>query len=236
MKTAEPSGILLIDKPEGITSHDVVDFIRRQGGFRKVGHAGTLDPLARGLLVLLAGRSATREAGRFLRDEKAYEAILTFGFSTDTGDREGKPLQYGTYQHIHSEKIKETFLALQGIREQTVPIYSAVKKEGKKLYELARKGIVVEPPSRTIRIQTLEMRSFEPPNLSFFLVCSKGTYVRALVETIGENLGCPAHLAFLYRVRSGPFSVSEAFPFEEARKWDRETLVRKLRPLGGLTG
>lgn len=227
---SDPTGILLIDKPEGMTSHDVVAFVRRRGRFRKVGHAGTLDPLATGLLVLLVGQ-ATRTAKNFLQDDKSYEATMTLGYSTDTGDREGKPLWRGTYGHLHREEILPILKTLEGSLVQVPPMYSAVKHEGKKLYELARKGISVERAPRQVTIYSLELRAFAPPTLSFFLSCSKGTYVRSLVETLGERLGCPGHLSSLRRLRSGPFSVLEAIPFERVRDGKGEDLLKYLRPL-----
>jgi len=220
----------LVDKPEGMTSHDVVASIRGRGRFSKVGHAGTLDPLATGVLVLLIGK-ATREADRFLQDEKTYEGTLTFGVSTETGDREGKPVRHGTYQHICPEAVKEVFKRLKGSSWQYPPMYSAVKQNGRKLYEWAREGIALERKPRTIMIRTLQMRHFHLPELSFYLVCSKGTYVRTLAETIAEQLGCPGHLTQLRRIQSGMFSVREALSFEEARTMDRKTLISHLLPL-----
>lgn len=227
---SDPSGILLIDKPDGVTSHDVVALIRRAGRFKKVGHAGTLDPLATGLLVLLIGK-ATRRAESFLQDEKSYEATMTLGFSTETGDREGKPFQFGTYHHVRPEKVEAVFQTLQGPVTQLPPMYSAVKQGGRRLYQWARKGISVTRVPRQVRIRTLALRTFQPPALSFFLVCSKGTYVRSLVEMIGEKLGCPGHLSSLRRIQSGRFSVNTALPFEKARSLDRESLSRLLKPL-----
>lgn len=229
---SDPVGILLVDKPEGMTSHDVVDFIRKKGSFTKVGHTGTLDPLATGLLVLLIGQ-ATRSATLFLQDEKSYEATVTFGFSTETGDREGEPKRYGPYHHLHLEEIESVFQTLKGVIDQVPPMYSAVKRGGRKLYELARRGVSVERTPRKVTIQVLELREFQPPTLSFFLTCSKGTYVRSLVETIGEKVGCPCHLSSLRRTRAGPFSLKEATPFEKVRPLDREALTKLLRPLPG---
>ena len=226
----DPAGILLIDKPEGITSHDVVDWIRRKGSFDKVGHTGTLDPLATGLLILLIGQ-ATRNASRFLQDEKSYEAVMALGVSTETGDREGKPVRHGSYQQVRRESVVEAFQTLQGVVEQIPPMYSAVKQRGRKLYELARKGLSVERVPRKITIRLLELREFYPPTVSFFLICSKGTYVRSLVEAIGEKLGCPCHLTSLRRTQAGSFSVTEAVSFEEMRHSERESLLKYLRPL-----
>ena len=227
---SDPLGILLIDKLEGMTSHDVVARIRKRGSFNKVGHTGTLDPLATGLLVLLIGR-ATRSAGLFLQDEKSYEATMTFGLSTETGDREGRPIQHGPYEHVCPERVVEVFKTLEGVVEQVPPMYSAVKQGGRKLYELARKGLSVERAARKVTIRVLELRAFHLPTLSFFLTCSKGTYVRSLVETIGDKLGSPCHLSSLRRIRAGPFSVTEAVPFEKVLTFNRAALLNHLRPL-----
>ena len=225
---SDPLGILLIDKPEGMTSHDVVACIRKKGSFNKVGHTGTLDPLATGLLVLLIG-GATRRAGLFLQDEKSYEAKMTLGLSTETGDCEGKPIQYGPYEHVRLEEVVEVFKTLQGAIDQVPPMYSAVKQGGQKLYELARKGLSVERAPRKVTIRVLELRAFHLPTLSFVLTCSKGTYVRTLVETIGEKLGCPSHLSSLRRTQAGPFSVTEAISIEKALMLDREALLNCLQ-------
>jgi len=226
----DPSGILLIDKPEGVTSHDVVACVRKNGHFSKVGHAGTLDPLATGLLVLLVGR-ATRTSSSLIQDEKSYEATVALGFSTETGDREGKPIRYGSYETVTLEKVQKTFETLRGPQVQIPPMYSAVKHHGRKLYQMARQGISIERSPREILIRTLELLTFQPPTLSFFLVCSKGTYVRALVETMGQHWECPSHLSSLRRLQSGIFSVKEAVPFEKVRRLDREALLHFLREL-----
>ncbi|MFH1858111.1 MAG: tRNA pseudouridine(55) synthase TruB [Candidatus Omnitrophota bacterium] len=226
----DPCGILLVDKPEGVTSHDVVALVRKRGRFRKVGHAGTLDPMATGLLVLLIG-PATHAAGTFLQDVKSYEAVMRLGFSTETGDREGHPVQHGSYRSLTEQTVQAVFKTLEGPLAQVPPMYSALKKNGRKLYELARKGISVEREPREVVIHTLELRAFRPPDVSFFLVCSKGTYVRSLAEAIGERLGCPGHLVSLRRVHSGAFSISETIPFEVIRRGTRDALLPYLRPL-----
>ncbi len=226
--TEEYSGILLVDKPAGMTSHDVVAYIRKKGHFRKVGHAGTLDPFATGLLVILVGKT-TRAASHFIQDDKSYEGTITLGLATQTGDPEGEVIRRGSYDHVSVEKARTVFESLLGPQEQVPPMYSAVKQNGKKLYELARKGIEVERPPRSIRIRTFELLRFEPPALSFFLACSKGTYVRVLAETAGERLGCPAHLSSLRRLRSGNFSIEEAVSFESLRQNDSPFLRTSLK-------
>ena len=233
MMSKELSGILLIDKPEGVTSHDVVDCVRKRGRFRKVGHTGTLDPFATGLLVLLIGEM-TRRSTTFLHDEKSYEATMLLGVSTETGDCEGKPVCFGPYHHVTREKMVEVFGSLRGPQEQIPPMYSAIKHRGEKLYELARKGLSVERAPRSIFIRTLELRDFNPPSISFSLSCSKGTYVRTLSETIGERLGCPAHLSSLRRVRAGAFSIDEAIPYGEIRCLERDSLMPYLKNFSGL--
>ncbi|MBI4435958.1 MAG: tRNA pseudouridine(55) synthase TruB [Candidatus Omnitrophica bacterium] len=226
----DPSGILLIDKPEGVTSHDVVACVRKNGHFSKVGHAGTLDPLATGLLVLLVG-GATHYFSFLMQGEKSYEAIVTLGVSTETGDREGRITRSASYEGVTLEKVQKAFETLQGPQEQIPPMYSAIKYQGKRLYQMVRRGVSVERRPRPIFIRTLELLAFHPPTLSFFLVCSKGTYVRALVETMGEKWGCPSHLSALRRVQSGFFSVAEAVLFEKVRRLDRSALLPFLREL-----
>lgn len=156
---------------------------------------------------------------------------MTFGVSTETGDREGKPVRCGPYHHIRLEGVQETFRTLRGLLDQVPPMYSAVKQGGRKLYEFARKGVSVQRTPRQVTIHLLELRLFRPPLLSFDLTCSKGTYVRSLVETIGEKLASPCHLSSLRRTRSGRFSVLDAIPFEKACHFDREALVKLLQPL-----
>mgnify|MGYP005841641487 CR=1 FL=1 len=205
-----PEGILLVDKPPGMTSHDAVDLVRRALGTRKVGHAGTLDPMATGLLVIGVGR-ATRLL-RFLADlPKTYEGAGVLGVRTTTLDAEGEVTATAPVR-VTREALERTCAALEGESLQRPPAYSAVKVGGRKLYEAARRGETLEAPPRRIRVDRFEVLVFEPPAFRFRVTCSGGTYVRVLVADVGEALGCGAHLAALRRTAIGPFSVAEARP------------------------
>ncbi len=226
-------GILVVNKPQGMTSHDVVDFVRKRFGLKKVGHAGTLDPMATGVLVILIGK-LTKSSNILMAGDKEYEATLTLGATSDTGDAWGKiepsAEKNGTHPKngIISEKgmcpyfftqseIESVFNEFSGEIEQTPPMYSAVKHNGRKLYELARKGVTVEVAPRKINIKKLEIQKISLPEVSFSLTCSKGTYVRQLAVNIGERLGCGAYLSKLVRTRSGEFAINEAAGMEELR-------------------
>lgn len=203
-------GILLVDKPAGMTSHDVVDVVRRALGTRKVGHAGTLDPLATGLLVLGVGR-ATRLL-RFLGDlPKTYEGTGVLGVRTTTLDAEGEVTATAPVE-VSREELERACAELEGESLQRPPAYSAVKVGGRKLYEAARRGERLEAEPRRIRVDRFEVLAFDPPRFDFRVVCSGGTYVRVLVADVGEALGCGAHLAALRRTAIGPFTVAEARP------------------------
>ena len=224
----ELNGILLVDKPEGPTSHDVVDAIRRRFGLKKVGHAGTLDPAASGLLILLIGRS-TKNSNHFLDQDKVYEGTMTLGIETDTGDREGKVLRQMPVEPISASKLRDLFKQFEGEQEQVPPMYSAVKVQGKKLYQLARKGLSIERQARRIRIQKLELQKIQFPEINFLLHCSKGTYVRSLVEDIGKALGSPAILSRLRRISSGPFRIEEAVSLSHLLALQNQELKSYLR-------
>ena len=205
-----PEGILLIDKPSGVTSHDVVDAVRRALGTRKVGHAGTLDPMATGLLVIGVGR-ATRLL-RFLGDlSKTYEGTGVLGMRTTTLDAEGEVTATATVE-VSREELERACRALEGESLQRPPAYSAVKVGGRKLYEAARRGETLEAEPRPIRVDRFEVLAFAPPRFDFRVTCSGGTYVRVLVADVGEALGCGAHLAALRRTAIGPFRVEDARP------------------------
>ena len=207
-------GILLVDKPSGLTSHDIVDFVRKEFGFKKVGHAGTLDPAATGLLIILIG-SFTKRSAFFSGYDKEYEARLRLGVSTDTGDKEGRILEERDW-NLYAEDIKnieETLMAFRGEIRQVPPMYSAKKIKGRKLYEFARMGVVLERRPRLVSIREISVSDVSPPYIDFFVRCSKGTYIRQLAHDIGEMIGCGAHLVSLRRTKIGPFSVGEAVPF-----------------------
>jgi len=202
-------GILVINKPAGITSHDVVDAIRRKFHIKRVGHAGTLDPMATGVLVILVGK-ATKLSVSFMERDKEYVARLFLGKSTDTQDSTGKTLETMPFNGIEADLVRETLNSFLGEIEQIPPMVSAKKYKGKKLYELARKGRSVPREPCLIKIREIELLDFDPPEFVFRVRCSKGTYVRTLCESIGKRLGYPAHMSGLSRTISGEFSLKDA--------------------------
>lgn len=207
-------GLLVIDKPEGLTSHDVVNRVRRILGTKKVGHTGTLDPFATGVMVVLVGR-ATRLAQFLDKDEKEYLAEVRFGFSTDTGDRTGTSKgDTGEPPDLSSMDWDTVLNEFRGTIEQVPPMYSAKKVEGKKLYELARQGAEIERQAVSVTISRLEVISVEGERARLRVACSAGTYIRVLGEEIGARLGVGAHLAELRRTRSGRFTLEEAISLE----------------------
>jgi len=203
-------GLLLVDKPKGITSHDAVDEVRRALGVRKVGHAGTLDPMATGLLVMGVGR-ATRLL-RFLGDtDKEYEGTCRLGEETDTLDAEGQIVRTSPVV-VSDDRVREAMGALTGEQQQRPPAYSAVKVGGRPLHRAARAGEAVEAQPRAVRVDAFELLDFDGRDLNFRVVCSGGTYVRSLVADVGERLGTGAHLTRLVRTRIGPFRLADASP------------------------
>ncbi len=201
-------GILLFDKPAGRSSFSIVHIVRKRLKAGKVGHAGTLDPFATGLLVLLLGRTWTRKSNLFLNSDKEYRATIFLGAATDTFDREGIITHRSSYVPSLSE-IEIALCSFQGEFLQTPPMYSAKKVDGKRLYELARKGIEIERSKQLVRVvATLE--SYEYPLLNVHFACSKGTYIRSLVQELGEKLSCFAYAQELRRLKSGSFSVENS--------------------------
>jgi tRNA pseudouridine55 synthase len=208
-------GVLVIDKPEGPTSHDVVARVRKILGTRRVGHAGTLDPFATGVLVVCVNR-ATRLARFLTGEDKEYVATMRLGFATDTGDLTGTPKTPVTdASHITSNKVRETFSRFLGPIKQIPPMYSAKKVGGVKLYEMARRGEEIERAPIVVEIKKLELLNAAGDEFSFRVVCSSGTYIRALAEDIGSFLGVGAHLTRLQRTRSGRCSLESALTLEE---------------------
>lgn len=219
------NGVLIIDKPAGMTSHDVVARVRRIVGEKRVGHTGTLDPFATGVLVVLVGR-ATRLAQFLSGAEKEYEALVRLGYATDTGDLTGVRVEQEfttearRTTEIHRGEIEAAMASLRGEFEQTPPMYSAKKIAGEKLYELARRGEQIERKAVRVNVQTFERidqnnEGLKPNDDGTFdlrvrVVCSAGTYVRALAETLGQTLGTGAHLAELRRTRAGSFKIQDA--------------------------
>ncbi len=223
-------GIVLVDKPSGLTSHDVVDGIRRHFRFDKVGHAGTLDPQATGLLVIMIGRG-TKLANLLLAGDKTYDGTLRLGVATDTQDAAGVTIREGDYRQVTREQILAQMQRLTGDILQTPPMVSAVKINGVPLYKLARKGQTVERRPKLIHIHEFSMVEFALPCAKFHLHCSKGVYVRTLCADIGDTLGCGAHLEQLRRMQSGEFSISNATPLGELLKMDHAHLAEVMIPL-----
>lgn len=202
-------GILPVNKPRGITAFKLVSILRKLTGIKKIGHAGTLDPFADGVMVMLIGREFTKLSNTFLNENKEYLGTIHLGITTDTYDCEGTVVNENdsipTLEQIHT-----VIAQFQGEIEQIPPMFSAKKVGGKKLYELARKGIVIEREKVKLQVTT-EILSYEYPLLKIKVVCSKGTYIRSIAHDIGKLLGCGAHLTTLTRTRSGTFTLSGCF-------------------------
>lgn len=202
-------GILLFNKPILWTSHDAVDFFRRRLGQRKVGHAGSLDPMATGLLLILAG-SATKLSSSLSGLDKDYEGVMTLGVMTDTQDLEGKILSAEDPTAVTVADVRRVMTEFEGPIRQIPPSFSAVKSGGKKLYEWARRGVKLEVEAREITVKRFELTAFASPDAHFSLSCSKGTYVRALCDEAGKALGCGAALSALVRTRIGEYHLKDA--------------------------
>ncbi|OPX86229.1 MAG: tRNA pseudouridine synthase B [Pelotomaculum sp. PtaB.Bin104] len=215
------NGILNVLKPPGMTSHDLVSFVRRTLKIKKAGHTGTLDPGAAGVMVVCLGRS-TRIARFISGDEKEYRAEITFGGSTDTGDSFGEVTAEHDASNLNEAAVKACLPFFTGNINQVPPMVSALKRQGRKLYELARAGQFVERQARAVTIKSLEYISGAGwgrprPVALLHLTCSKGTYVRTLCEDIGNYLGCGAHMSFLVRTRAGSFCISESYTLEDIK-------------------
>jgi len=223
-------GILLVDKAVDWTSHDVVNCIRRRFRIKKVGHCGTLDPKATGLLVLVLGK-ATKLSQNLMQSDKHYSGALRLGIETSTQDSEGELVSERDFSHVTEDRARATFAKFTGGLWQTPPMVSAVKKNGQRLYKLARQGKTVEREPRQIFIHQFELTRFEPPDIGFELDCSKGAYVRTLCSDIGTELDCGAYLHSLRRTKSGELSVEKAVTTDIIKTWEREDLVEHMIPL-----
>jgi tRNA pseudouridine55 synthase len=223
-------GVLLVDKPAGLTSHDVVDRVRRRFGFKKVGHCGTLDPAATGLLILVLER-ATKLQDRLMSDDKAYEGAMLLGVSTDSQDADGKVIAEKPVPPLTAEEIEGAFAKFRGDIQQVPPMVSAVKHHGTPLYKLARKGKTVEREPRLVHIYDLRVLALALPRISFRVACTKGTYVRTLCSEIGDALGCGAHLCELRRTRSGNFDVKDTHTLDELMNLSRQELQPLIIPI-----
>lgn len=224
------SGVLVVDKPIGLTSHDVVQIIRRGTGIRRAGHTGTLDPRASGVLVVLIG-PAVRLSEYVAASDKRYQATIRLGSSTDTYDSEGSVTETNTWENITEEGFDRVLQKFVGEIEQVPPPYSAVKVKGKKAYDLAREGEEVELTPRIIQVYHLEVLEWAPPEVVIDVYCSSGTYVRSLANDLGRELGCGAHLIGLRRTKSGKFTLRDAIPLRKLQEaFENSTWYRYLIP------
>jgi tRNA pseudouridine55 synthase len=229
----QESGILLVDKPSEWTSHDVVGCIRRRFKVKKVGHCGTLDPAATGLLVIVLGK-ATKLSQRLSTQDKVYTGTMLLGVETDSQDADGEVTATHDASGVTPEELRRVAAKFEGEIEQIPPMVSAVKVNGQPLYKLARKGQVIEREPRPATIHKLEFKEINLPEATLEVHCSKGTYIRTLCADIGHELGCGAHLKSLRRLRSGRFSVENAHTIDTIKTWEREQLFENYIPLAEL--
>ncbi|MDD5644323.1 MAG: tRNA pseudouridine(55) synthase TruB [bacterium] len=217
-------GILIIDKPSGPTSHDIVSAVRRKLDIKKVGHAGTLDPMACGVLIILTGR-ATKLSSELLCSDKTYIAKIRLGVLTDTFDLDGTVRSVCDVPDFSEKYIDGVLSKFEGEIFQLPPMYSAKKINGKKLYEIARKGIEVERKPAKVNVYGIKRINYAKPDLTVKISCSKGTYIRALAYDIGRVLGCNACVAYLQRVENGCFSIKDALPFERFKLMEKAEIA-----------
>lgn len=229
----EPSGVVVVDKPAGPTSFDVVRRVKGLFKAKRCGHTGTLDPIATGVLPICIG-DATKIASFVSEGEKEYDAVVRLGETTDTQDSAGRTLSTRPIAAVTEEGVRAALQGFVGLIEQTPPMYSARKVDGKRLYELARAGEEVEREARQVHIDEARLLWFRPPDAGIFVRCSKGTYLRTLAHDLGEKLGCGAHLKALKRARVGPFSLEDAVGLDTlmaVAKEGREKLDRFVHPI-----
>jgi len=227
-------GALLIDKPTGPTSHDVVDAIRRQFQIKKAGHCGTLDPNATGLLVLVLGR-ATKLSEKLMASDKVYEGALRLGEATTSYDADGELTASLPVPPLTLDQLNQEAATFVGDQMQLPPMVSAVKKDGVPLYKLARKGIEVERKERMIHIYNFRFTKYEEPTGHFRVACTKGTYVRSLAHDLGQKIGCGGHLAALRRIVSGKFDLADALPLDQVLALPTTELEKRVIPFLKLT-
>lgn len=223
------SGVLVLDKPTGLSSAAALDRCRRILGVKRGGHAGTLDPMATGVLVLCMGE-ATKIAPHLLIDDKRYLATARLGVATDTWDATGEVLEQADVPALSEDTVRAALAKFVGRIEQRPPAFSAIKRDGKPLYRLARRGETVEAPLRSVVIRGMELVSWSPPDVTFRVDCGKGTYVRSLAVDLGRRLGTVAHLSALRRERSGPFGLDRAVPWDVVLTRARQPLLDRLVP------
>ncbi len=223
-------GILLVDKPAGPTSHDIVHAIRKRFGIRKVGHGGTLDPQATGLLVILLGKG-TKLSSYFMTGDKSYEGTMTLGIETNTQDADGEVTREGDAAGITRDQVADAMCRYVGDMMQTPPMVSAVKVKGVPLYKSARKGQTVEREARLIHIYRFDVLDFRLPEVDFRVDCTKGTYVRTLCADVGADLECGAHLSALRRIGAGKLRLEDATPFDAIMEMEEPELAKIVQPL-----
>lgn len=223
-------GILIVDKPQEWTSHDVCAFVRKRFGIKKVGHAGTLDPLATGVLVVLLGR-ATKSSMPLSACDKEYAGVMQLGIATDSHDRTGAILEEKPWDFVTLEQIRGKALAFTGEIIQVPPMVSALKHKGVRLYKLARKGQTVPREGRPVNVHALDIERLEGPHVHFSVRVSKGTYVRTLVNDLGETLGCGATLKELRRIRSGNCALTESVTIDDLRTLSLQDLRNRVFPV-----
>ena len=222
-------GAILVDKPSGPTSHDVVDAIRRKFGIKKVGHCGTLDPNATGLLIIVLGRG-TKLSERLMGDDKVYEGTIKFGEATDSYDSDGELVASLPVPTLTLDQLNAEAAAFVGDLMQMPPMVSAIKINGVPLYKLARKGIEVEREPRLVHIYNFRFTEYTGPYGKCRVACTKGTYVRSLAHDLGQKLGCGAHLTALRRSASGKFDVADALPLDAVLKLTTVELEKRVMP------
>ncbi len=222
---------MVIDKPAGWTSHDVVAKIRNLTGIKKVGHTGTLDPFATGVLPLTLGR-ATRLTNYFVASDKVYQGAMRFGFATNTFDVDGEALGEDARPELNRDRLEEIFSRYLGVIQQTIPTYSAKKIRGKPMYAYARKGVEMDASTKQVTIKSLKLLGVQDSEAEFELTCAAGTYARSLANDVGRDYGCGAHLVRLRRIRSGEFPIEAAVPLSDgARFYPREFFLSRVIPL-----
>jgi tRNA pseudouridine55 synthase len=229
-----PSGVLLIDKAPDMTSHDVVAIARGALNTKKIGHCGTLDPMATGLLMLVIGK-ATKIQDLLMSEDKVYEGTLTLGQRTSTQDKEGEVLETREVGDYSEDQVKDAFDAFTGDFEQLPPMVSAIKQGGVPLYKLARKGQEVERKLRPVRVAGYQIKRVELPEVDFRVECTKGFYVRTYANDIGEKLGCGAHLSALRRTNSGKFTLERAVTVAQLKEGNPEILLNGMISLAEIS-
>jgi len=230
MSTEPITGVLLVDKGQDMTSHDVVAVARRTLNTKKIGHCGTLDPMATGLLILVIGK-ATKIQDLLMSEDKEYTGSLELGKTTSTQDAEGEVETENEVTDFTEEQIREAFDKFKGDFYQTPPMVSAIKKDGVPLYKLARQGKEVKRDPRFVHVFSYRIDGIKLPVVEFTVKCSKGFYVRTYCHDIGQNLGCGAHMKSLRRTRSGKFDIERSVTFEELKHGNREEIIAKMMSL-----